>query len=466
MTPPRAAAIYARISSDATGEGLGVQRQLEDCRKLAADRGWTVAEEYVDNDISAFSGKPRPAFERLQSDIASGLRDGVIVYNLDRLTRQPIELELFKIVLKAAGVVELATITTDINLGNDDGMFTARILAAVAAKESARKSERLKRKARQNAEAGKPGGGPNRPFGYEADKITVNPAEAEIIRQLVSRTLAGESARSLAAWMDEQQVSTVSGGQWRSGTIRQMLLSPRVAGLRAHNGEIVGPAIWEAIITAEQRQQLLNVFAAKKASGRRAPRSYLLTGLLRCGKCGSRLYSSARQLERRYVCVSGPDHRGCGGVTVTAPPVEELIAEAVLYRLDTPQMQDTLTGRRADDARQSELLEQLKADQAKMLELASIWSRGEISSPEWKAARQPLEHRVAVVERQLSQITGTTALEGIVGHGDRLRERWAEMNLERQAAIIAAVLDHAIINPAIRKGGKFDRARIEPVWNR
>ena len=59
-TPVRAAAIYARISSDQDGTTLGVQRQLEDCRKLAADLGWQVVDEYVDNDLSAYSGKRRP----------------------------------------------------------------------------------------------------------------------------------------------------------------------------------------------------------------------------------------------------------------------------------------------------------------------------------------------------------------------------------------------------------------------
>lgn len=465
MNQPRAVAVYARISSDPTGQALGVARQLEDCHKLAQERGWAVAEEYIDNDTSAYTGKPRTAYQRMLRDIRAGVRDAVIVYNLDRLTRRPVELEEFAQACDAAKLSHVATVTTDINLGNDDGLFTARILAAVAAKESARKSERLRRKARQNAEAGRPGGGPNRPFGYEDDKITVNPAEAEIIRQLVSRTLAGETTRSLAAWMDAEGISTVAGGEWRSGTIRQMLLSPRIAGLRGHRGEVVGPAVWEGIITPEQRQQLINVFEARKVSGRRAPRSYLLTGRLRCGKCGSNLYSSARQTERRYVCLSGPDHRGCGGITVTAPPVEEWLAAAVLYRLDTPDMENTLTGKRADDVRQSELLDQLSADQAKMGELATAWADGEISRAEWKAARDRIEQRISVTGRQLSQITGTTALEGIVGHGKELRTRWQEMNLERQAAIIAAVIDYATIMPATLKGGKFDPNRIMPVWN-
>jgi DNA invertase Pin-like site-specific DNA recombinase len=72
-----------------------VQRQVEDCRKLASERGWVVAEEYVDNDVSAYSGKRRPSYQRMLADMAAGERDAVIVYNLDRLHRQPAELEDF-----------------------------------------------------------------------------------------------------------------------------------------------------------------------------------------------------------------------------------------------------------------------------------------------------------------------------------------------------------------------------------
>ncbi len=80
-------AIYARISQDRDGEGLGVKRQLGDCREDAARRGWTVAEEYVDDDISAYSGKLRPAYERMLSDIEGRRRDAVMVWHMDRLHR-------------------------------------------------------------------------------------------------------------------------------------------------------------------------------------------------------------------------------------------------------------------------------------------------------------------------------------------------------------------------------------------
>ena len=74
--------MYARISSDTEGRALGVTRQLEDCRRLADSLGWPVAQEYIDNDLSAYSGKRRPAYEQLLADLANGLRDAVICYHV------------------------------------------------------------------------------------------------------------------------------------------------------------------------------------------------------------------------------------------------------------------------------------------------------------------------------------------------------------------------------------------------
>ena len=102
--PVLSAAVYARISADTEGRSLGVQRQLEDCRKLAAARGWPVGREYVDNDISAYNGKPRPGYEQMVADLAAGVRDAVIVYNLDRLHRRPAELEEFVGLCERVGV--------------------------------------------------------------------------------------------------------------------------------------------------------------------------------------------------------------------------------------------------------------------------------------------------------------------------------------------------------------------------
>lgn len=60
----RRAGIYVRISEDRAGAGLGVERQREDCVALADRLGWQVIETYVDNDVSAFTGRDRPEYLR------------------------------------------------------------------------------------------------------------------------------------------------------------------------------------------------------------------------------------------------------------------------------------------------------------------------------------------------------------------------------------------------------------------
>ena len=85
---PVAAAIYARISLDRHGDGLAVERQLSDARRKAAALGWLVAEEYVDNDVSASSGRRRPAYQQLLSDLKTGRIDAVLTWQMDRLCRR------------------------------------------------------------------------------------------------------------------------------------------------------------------------------------------------------------------------------------------------------------------------------------------------------------------------------------------------------------------------------------------
>jgi site-specific DNA recombinase len=95
-------------------------------------KGWQVVERYVDDDVSAFNGRVRPRYARMLDDLRERQIDGVLVYHLDRLHRQPKELEEFLEVCKLAGVGDLATVTGRIDLGDQDGLFQARILGAVA----------------------------------------------------------------------------------------------------------------------------------------------------------------------------------------------------------------------------------------------------------------------------------------------------------------------------------------------
>lgn len=463
----RSAAVYARISADVEGKSLGVQRQLEDCRKLAADRGWEIGREYVDNDVSAYSGKVRRGYEAMCSDLADGVRDAVIVYNLDRLHRRPAELEDFVALCEAAGVNQVATVTADIDLGNDDGLFMARIFAAFAAKESGRKSARMRRKYEQKAAQGLPHG-PNRPFGYEPDKMTIRESEAEVIRELVTRVIAGESLNSLTVWLNESGVNPVRGQRWASTAVRGIVSSPRIAGLRAYKGEVVGDAAWEPIIAAAQRDQVLAALSARSWNRKRSPRKYLLSGLCRCGRCQARMFSAARleagAHKRRYVCSSSPDHGGCGRMTVVADPLEQLIADAVLTRLDSKALADAVAGKAAANPDTAALSAQVGAAQARLDELTGLYSSGAISAREWIMARDPLTDTIAKLRRDIAHATDTGPLAELVGQGNALRGQWDSLSLDRQHAIVRTVIDHVTINPGTPGARGLDIGRVEPHW--
>src|SRR3954471_11474863 len=91
----RRVAIYVRISDDREGAGLGVARQEADCRQRAEALSWSVVDVYCDNDLSAYSGKPRPAYRRMLRDLDAGRVDVVLSWHTDRLHRSPKELEEF-----------------------------------------------------------------------------------------------------------------------------------------------------------------------------------------------------------------------------------------------------------------------------------------------------------------------------------------------------------------------------------
>ena len=465
MKTPSAAAIYARISLDKDGDRAGVARQLEDCRAEAKRRGIRVVGEYVDDDVSAYSGKPRPQYQRMLEDVEAGIVDAIIIYHHDRLHRHSGELEDFLKTCDRAGMTNLITLHGDVDMASADGLLVARIMAAVAANESAAKGRRVRRKILENAREGKGQGGGSRAFGFEDDKVTIRESEAQIIRRLADRFLAGESLNSLTRWLNDHEIQTPTGRSlWSSSTVRQVLRAARTSGQIELHGEIIGPAQWPAIIEPTKTAQIRAILDDLQRKRTRPPRRYLLASLLVCGRCGETLKSHPQKDRRRYVCQKRPDTPACGRMGITAVPVEELISRSVLMRLDTPQLQQVMSGAVADNPDAAILADELAVDQAQLDELSDLYADRQITAQEWTRARKRIEARMATAKGQLHRLQNTAVLDGLVGNGQQLRSKWADLNLTRQQAIIAAVLDHAIIQPAPTRGGAFDINRVQPVW--
>lgn len=329
---PRRAAIYVRISSDKEGAGLGVARQAEDCQKLADRLGWTVVEVLEDNDISAYQRKrPRPAYQRLLRGISDGTFDGVLAWHPDRLHRRNAELEEFITAVEDHGV-RIATVQGGaLDLSTPDGRMTARLLGAIAGREVEHGRERVLRAKQQAAQAGKWRGG-RRPFGYEADGVTIRESEAGIVREACKGILSGRSMRGLAIEISGRGVVSTSGNPFTETTLRAVLLRARNAGLIEQRGEIVGPAEWPGIVSEDTWRAVRGVLTdPARVTPQGEHRAHLLSGIGSCGVCGAPLRMGASRHGRAYRCA-----RSTGHVVRNAEQLERYVRDVVATVLRDP----------------------------------------------------------------------------------------------------------------------------------
>jgi hypothetical protein len=399
-------------------------------------------------------------------DLADGYIDAVVVWHLDRLVRQPRELEDFIDLCARAQVRHIESVSGDIDLLSHDGQLMARILGAVARKESDDKSRRIIRKHQEIAHDGGLAGGGSRPFGYRDDRRTIEPSEAAAVREAVARVRAGDSLRAIASDWNARGIATVTGRRWSTTVLRRVLMSSRIAGQRSYRGEVVAPGRWEPIIAPEESAAVRAILGDPTRFTRRTVRRYLLSGgLLRCGHCNAVLVARPRtDGTRRYVCATGPNFTGCGRIAILAEPLEHLIAEAVIHRLDTPELAVAMNGRAADLAPSTVDHEAVARDQAQLEELAQAYGDRQVTLAEYLVARKPIEARLDAAKARLNRANRTVAVRDYVGRSDALRAAWSGLPLTRQRAVVAAVLDRAIVGPGTRGRTRFDPDRVEPVW--
>jgi site-specific DNA recombinase len=457
------AGIYARISSDREDERLGVDRQVEDCEQLCTDRGWKIEQTYVDNSFSASSGVTRPEYQKLVGDIAGGRIDAVAVYNLDRLTRRPIELEEFTEICLKAGVTQLASVEGTVDMGTGDGLLVARIKGAVAAEEARKTSQRIRRKQLELAEDGKPSGGGTRPFGFEHDRITVNETEAEHVREAADHVLAGGSLRSIKMDWTERGIPTVTGKPWSVTAIRSNLTRPRTAGLRQYQGAWSWDrkAVWPAILDRETWEQVRAVL--KDPSRRQSPpnRNYPLRGVLRCSECARDLVAMPRANRRNYGCRK--DSGGCGHVFVSADLTEHFVFSFVVPFADSPELRDTIRDEeKGQELEARELVLANARDETALVNLErDHYQDRVISRSTFLRQSTALEKKIDERRNHLATLRGKSVLDHV---GGQVQEHWDEMSAEDRRLIILSIIAYIEVTPAMRRGSNvFDPRRLRFV---
>jgi site-specific DNA recombinase len=458
------AAISCRISEDKVGAGLGVARQREDCEALTAKRGWDLVGLYVDNDVSAYSGKKRPEYRRLLDDMEAGKVDAVVAWHTDRLHRSPRELEEFIDICDKHSVRVETVRAGELDLKTPAGRAVARTLGAWARFESEHKSERIRRKTAERAQGGLPHMGGARCYGYRKDRVTVVPEEAKVLREVTERVLAGEALRHICIELNQRSIRTAQGNLWATPRLRQLLLAPRIAGLIEHHtaGRVRGQ--WPAIISEEQRARLVALLtdpARRLNPG--APRRWLLSGILRCGECDNPLTGQGAVQGKRYRCAqyrcAPMEHRGCGKIAISVHLIEPHVIEAALSTLERLRIApDAAT----EDGHAD--IDALAADQLQLDELASMYALRAITAKEWVRAKAEIDKRIANRNHVIAERTIDQRLHNLLTATDiGVRDAWPDLPLDQRRSILASLLDRVTVNRA-KATRVFDPGRLIPVW--
>jgi DNA invertase Pin-like site-specific DNA recombinase len=457
------AGMYLRQSRDQNGTGLAIDRQREDCLKLCRERRWDPT-EYVDNDTSAYSGKPREHYERMLADIEAGKLDAVVVWDLDRLHRRPIELEHF-IDLADTHHLALATVSGDTDLGTDSGRLFARIKGAVARSEGERKSARQRRAQLQAAQRGLPAGGP-RAFGYERDGLTVREPEAKALRSAYAALLAGRSMVGIARDLNTAGFVTGRLGKpFNHSAARAVLVNPRNAGLRAYRGEIVGPAAWPAIVdedTWRTAHAMLTDSERHRGPGSSA-RKWLLGGLALCGRCDdgeTTVKVTYREADAKGRNVRAYRCRKSSHLTREAGFCDWRVTERVIDRLSRDDARDLLI----DDDRED--LADLRTEQStlrmRLDQLAEQFADGTLSASQLRAGTDRLRTRLTDLEARMVHVDRAPLLADLVTAHD-VRKAWEVAGLDRQRAVIDLLYTVTLLpRPPGRIPPTLESVRMEP----
>lgn len=453
--------VYVR-QSDAPGDDeLAISRQWDEIlQKICTPNGWEPV-RYADNDRTAVGAKrKRPAYDQMLKDIEAGELQAVAAWDLDRLYREPIDLE-YLIPLANRMNLALATVTGDVDLSTDNGRMFARIKGAVAKGETERRAARQRAKGRQMADAGEMWGS-RRSFGYNRDGSQVE-TEAVALAGAYELVLSGHhNLIAICRMWNDAGIRTSLGNTWKSQTqLSKVLLNPRNKGTRTYNGEEIRDGKWERIVEPDVWQAVHDILTdPSRTTAPPAGRKYLLVGIALCGQCAARGVESTMDttLAGKWTKAGKPGRtsyrcRTCFGVTRDQARSDELITEIVVQRLSRPDAADLLIDQKRPD------LAAMRAEAAALRErlesLALDFADGELTKVQLKVATARVKSKLQAAEAAMEDANKARLFKGIVGKD---APKFRDLHLDRRRAVINGLM--TITFQKASRRGVFDQKDI------
>lgn len=452
---------YQRVSDD-RAQGRSVREQERENDRVIEANGWECVGTLTDNDIGAsrYSNKARPAWDELLARLAKGEADVLVTWEASRNTRDlQAYVELRKVCREHNVLLCYSGTVYDLNDGDDN--FRAGLDILLAEQEVERTRKRVMRSTQANAELGLPHG--KILFGYKRIYASgtgafleqvIDEDQAAIVREAFRRKLAGERDQWIVNDFIARGLTTGRGAQWSLTQIKRLLTNPGYAGLRVHRGEVIGKAVWPALITEAEHHAVLASYEATK-QGRRHDGAirHLLSGkeIMTCGVCGGAM---GVLHPRGYYTYSCRDHH-CTARNQCA--LDQLITDLVIARLSRS---DILSALAVDNEPVLTAIDELEALRTRLRGFYDAAAAGDLTAQALARIEARLLPQIEELEARSRQIKAPKAVHDMLADPATV---WEQLHIIEKREVIRTLMRIKVHKT--RRGERYlNPERIEIQW--
>lgn len=471
----RRAAIYARVSTGRQAEAdLSIPDQIRQGESHCAQKGWTLVDRFIEPGASATDDR-RPEFQRMIDGATSPTKpyDIILVHSMSRFFRDQLQSELYVRRLRRVGV-EVVSITQPFE-DNPTGNLVRQILGSFDEYQSRENAKHTLRAMQENARQSF-WNGSIPPFGYQViaaaqrgaktkKRLAICSEEAAVVRRIFELAQGSRGptlgVKAIAAQLNADRI-LFRGKAFHISNVHRILTSETYAGTHHFNkreaktGALKSRDEWVAVevpalVTREEFDRVqasLSMRNPRKTPPRVVSGPTLLTGLARCGTCGSGMTIRTGKGGRyRYYVCAGCAQKGptvCPGRSIGMAALDGMVLEHLAQKVFQPDRLARILeayierSTEADAARKERLAQarrRLTEAEGGLARLIELVERGlvDLDDPALKdrlqAARQARDaarEEIKLLDAATSSHTQSITPERIARFGAHLRSALAD----------------------------------------
>ena len=473
--PPKRAVIYVRQSTYRE-ESISLESQEHIAREYAARQGYDVVAVEADPGITGRTWHRR-GVQAAMDALEARRADVIVLWRWSRLSRSRKDWAIAADRAdRAGGRIESAT--EPIDTATAAGRFQRGVMVELAAFESEQIGEQWREAREYRIRQGlPPTGGPRYGYtrddegNYHPDDVT-GPRLADLYRAYLS----GAGAAALTRRMNNLEPDRRN--RWTYQTVMNVLDSGFGAGLLGRTKPRKLPP-WERTYTDAIHAPVIDretweAFVAQRAARSRKPvrtRSpYLLSGMIRCGDCGSPMHGKRMDGRRLYMCSRGATTSGMLKVSIVAWRVEQQVEEWLMqYASDVDAraraQQSTAAKRTRTEFTQRSLERRVQRADERLTKLVMKLADGTITDQAYQLAAAALQEDRDAAAQQLQRTASNPVMDAAPARLPvDMSAVWERLTIPERNELLRTMLDRVVIAPAAHRGSVADRATIFARW--